>query len=212
VVLLEIRSEIYDHFHASPAGPAHFFLADNADAYAAYYTSMFLIQDTGEAIWTHMKSDFSPLPLTAYVEFWGIMQAVVIQQDAILQLCQAVVGKPAKIRTESCWTRVRDIRNLCAGHPSNRSHGVLGPQRTFLGRKFGNYREIRYELWDSSNGTTTHPHFDLRALIEGYDHEARDVLQSVLSEMRSRWPRKKAPAPPPVKLTIHFDGSPFDPI
>jgi hypothetical protein len=49
--ILDVRSTIYDQFHGSSAGPAHFFKDDNAGAYAAYYTSRYLIQDAGEAIW-----------------------------------------------------------------------------------------------------------------------------------------------------------------
>ena len=89
--ILATRGQIYDQFHGSQAGPAHFFLNENADAYAQYYTSMYLIQDTGEAAWTHMEGDFSKDPMRAYLEFWGVMQAIEIQQDAIFQLHRAAV-------------------------------------------------------------------------------------------------------------------------
>ena len=48
--LLKVRSEIYNQFDASSAGQKHFYQPVNADAYAAYYTSMYLIQDTGETV------------------------------------------------------------------------------------------------------------------------------------------------------------------
>ena len=186
--VLDVRSAIYDQFHGSSAGPAHFFRPENKDAYAAYYTSMYLIQDTGEAIWTHMKSDFSSDPMRAYLEFWGVMQAIYIQQGAIVQLHRAVVGNNPTIQANSAWSQLRDLRNRCAGHPANRTHGVLASQRTFMGRSFGNYDCIRYEMWDASTGQRSHPTFNLRQMIGDYDGEATTILKAVLSNMESRWP------------------------
>jgi hypothetical protein len=185
--ILTTRGQIYDQFHGSQAGPAHFFLNENADAYAAYYTSMYLIQDTGEAVWTHMEGDFSKDPMRGYLEFWGVMQAIEIQQDAIFQLHRAVVGDLPTISGGSAWAKLRETRHLCAGHPANRTHGVLAPQRTF-GRSFGNYSQIRDELWDARSGKTTHPVFDLRKMIVDYDTEGSGILGDVLTIMKSRWP------------------------
>lgn len=186
--LLNVRTAVYDQFHRSSAGPAFFFRSENADAYAAYYTSMYLIQDTGEAVLTHMARGFAPDPLQAYLEFWGVMQAIDIQQDAIFQVHEAVVGGPPTIQSGSAWAQLRDTRHLCAGHPAKRAHGVPAPQRTFMGRGFGTYDRIQYELWDASTGQTAHPVFNLRQMINRYDAEASAVLGGVLSAMKSRWP------------------------
>lgn len=186
--LLKVQSEIYNQFHASPAGEKHFYQPVNADAYAAYYTSMYLIQDTGETVWDHMGRGFSTDPMRAYLEFWGVMQAIEIQQDAIFEIHQAVVGSAPTIQPESSWSSLRNIRHLCAGHPANRPHGVSAPQRTFMGRSFGGYEEIQYEMWDAATGTSTHPVFNLRKMITDYDLEAKQVLDTVLSTMKSKWP------------------------
>ena len=186
--VLDVRTEIYDQFQGSSACTAHFLLPANKDAYAGYYTSMYLIQDTGEAIMDHMGRGFSQDPMRAYLEFWGVMQAIVIQQDAICQIYQAVVGHAPSIKSGSHWRQIRDKRNLCAGHPAKRAYGVPAPQRTFMGRGFGNYNCIKYELWDASTGQTTHPVFNLRQMIQAYDAEASIMLNHVLSTMKSNWP------------------------
>lgn len=187
--VLKKRSAIYDQFHGSSAGPDFFFLDANTDVYAAYYTSMFLIQDTGQAIAHHIDRGFSTNPMDAYLEFWGVMQAIVIQQDAIKELHKAVVGCSPQIDSGSSWQRLCLIRNLCAGHPAKRTHGVPAPQRTFMGRDFGTYDCIKYELWDEDTWQTTHPTFNLRQMIGDYDREASAVLDSVLITMASKWPR-----------------------
>jgi hypothetical protein len=191
--LLTIRELIYDQFHHSNAGETHFFKPENADVYAAYYTSMYLIQDTGEAILEHIETDFSENPLRAYLEFWGVMQATIIQQDAIRELHKAVIGDEPLIKQLSAWQALRDKRNLCAGHPANRSQHMPSPQRTFMGRNFGTYRNIQYELWDANAGETTHPQFDLGTLLHDYDAEASQLLGAVLDHMKMRWPVSKSP-------------------
>jgi hypothetical protein len=192
--LLSVRTGIYDQFQGSSAGKAFFFRPENADAYAAYYTSMYLIQDTGEAIFVHMAKDFSADPMQAYLEFWGVMQAINIQQDAILQMHKAVVGSARKIRLGKAWRELRNVRHACAGHPASRTHGVPGggPQRTFMGRSFGNYNVIRYELWDAITEKSRYPVINLRQMINDYDAEASAVLNDVLSTMKSKWPSSAA--------------------
>jgi hypothetical protein len=189
--ILEVHSKIYDQFHGSNAGQEHFFKNNNAEAYAAYRTAMYLIQDTGGSVQSHMKRGFSPDPLLAYIEFWGVMQAIVIQQDAIKELYEAVIGSKLKIAKESDWLKIRDARNLCAGHPAKRAHGVPATQRTFMGRHFGDYNRIQYELWDAqAPKQPTNPTFDLGAMIKAYDGEGAEALNAVLCSLITKWPKQ----------------------
>jgi hypothetical protein len=182
------QGRIYNWFHASKPAQAYFFTPANDDTYAAYYTSMYLIQDTAEAVSAHIRRGFSKEPMQAYIEFWGVMQATTIQQDAICELYKAVVGDTLKTGKLAAWNNLREKRNLCAGHPSNRSHGRPRPQRAFMGRAFGDYRSIRYEVWDAHSRKRTHPTFSLLSLIDGYAAEVEAVLLNILNEMKVRWP------------------------
>ena len=167
---------------------SHFLQPAQEDPYAAYYTSMYLIQDTGEAVCAHMQADFSTKPMQAYIEFWGVMQAIFIQQEAMRELHSAVVGNKLNTRHLPNWNAIREKRNLCSGHPSNQSHRRPAPQRAFMGRGFGNYKEIRYEVWDAQTHTATHPTFDLGSLICAYETEAEKILLDILADMKQRWP------------------------
>src|SRR6202158_707216 len=175
--ILAGQSAIYNQFHGSSAFSV---ISQRGDDYAAYYTAMYLIQDTGEAVDRHLASDFSSDPLTAYLMFWGVMQAIFIQQDAISELHRVIVGSAPPITSNSAWSKLRDKRNVCAGHPANRDRGVPASQRSFMGRSFGNYTHVTYELWDDATETTTHPSFNLQKMIDDYDKEARDLLKIVL--------------------------------
>jgi hypothetical protein len=65
-----------------------------------------------------MHGGFSRDPMRAYIEFWGVMQAIAIQQDAICELHKAVVGsRPDKDQIGPTWKDLKEKRNQCAGHP-----------------------------------------------------------------------------------------------
>jgi hypothetical protein len=55
------------------------------------------------------------------------MQAIFIQQDAIKEIYEAVIGSKLHIAEQSDWSKIRDVRNLCAGHPANRAKVLSAP-------------------------------------------------------------------------------------
>jgi hypothetical protein len=114
--ILAVRSKIYDQFHGSNAGPEHFFKDEYAEAFAAYYTPMYLIQDTGESVAAHLECGFSSDPLSTYIEFWGVMQAIFIQ-DAICELHKAVVGSQPHIQSGSNLVRNSEDQKLMCRSP-----------------------------------------------------------------------------------------------
>ena len=156
------------------------------DRYAAYSTAMSLIQDTGEAVEAHLGVDFSSEPMRAYLEFWGVMQAIFIQQDAIHELHLVIAGARPILPPNSAWASLREVGKTCGGQVANGKAAPATP-RTFMGRSFGKYERITYELWEVG-GRVRHPTFNLRRMIHDYDDEAGHILQGVLVTMRLRWP------------------------
>ena len=58
-----------------------------------------------------------------------------------------------------------------------------------MGRGFGNYNRIKYELWDARAPLQpSHPTFDLGHLIKVYDAEGAQILMVVLNTMAAKWP------------------------
>jgi hypothetical protein len=166
-----------------------FFYPANEEAYVAYYNSMYLLQDSTESLLRHRELGFNADPLLAYLEFWGVMQAVIIQQDSIAELYQIIVEKnldATEMKLEA-WLKIRNFRNVCAGHPSKKDKPKKFPLcRTFMSRKFGNYESITYELWQQGEGRS-HPQECLTALLDAYAIEAEKKLTEVLSHMKNRW-------------------------
>jgi hypothetical protein len=53
-----------------------------------------------------------------------------------------------------------------------------------MGRSFGNYERVQFELWDAHTANIIHPVFNLRRMIEAYDLGASAILPNVLTKMR----------------------------
>jgi hypothetical protein len=188
--LLTLRGKIYDQFHLSTIRNGLFFAPGNRDRFAQYEVAMLLVQDTGEALRSHRHRDFSASSMASYIEFWGVMQAVVIQQDALLQLADAL-GAP-KSSPGRAWEAIRDFRNVLAGHPAKKTSRAKGPLRAFMGRQQKSYSELTYELWDAAADRISHPQINLGSMIEDYEAEACDHLSAILEHMCQAWPQAGA--------------------
>ena len=198
--LISIRQEIYNFFSSSKDCKKFFYNPDNEERLVAYYTSMYLIDDTAESLDWHREKGFSENPLEAYIEFWGVMQAITIQQDAICELYWAIEGKRLNWKKRDdlkAWRQIRKIRNICAGHPAKKDrpkHESI--KRTFLRRNFGSYLLIEYEQWKKPKTSRkptdifeniSHPKVRLGEIIDDYSKEAGDVLNKILQSMRAQW-------------------------
>lgn len=187
----EIRTRIYDRFHRSPRIKLPFCGFEGDDDYAAYYTSMYLIQDTEDAMYWHRASGFSKNPSQAYLEYWGLMQAVIIQQDAICELYRSLAQKEIK-RMSGAWAELRTLRNMTAGHPSRTSR-AQSKTRCFMGRNFGTYDGLQYECYTISPGGTparkaiSYPRINLGQILEQYQVQAAATLYCAYREMRKKW-------------------------
>jgi hypothetical protein len=181
--ILEMRQAIYDEFQCRFD---HHKQSLSASDFAAYYTSMYLISDTGEAIWSHRENDFSSDSARAYIEIWGVLQGLSIQQDAICELHRAITKSKANLHLAFCWMELRKLRHTCAGHPAKQTHGVPDTRRTFLARGFGTYRRFTFETYDAKEDKRIHSFISLDKLLDHYDEEAAAILHSVLQYLEEQ--------------------------
>jgi len=101
------------------------------------------------------------------MKFDGILakaEALLVEHPVRTELTEAEIRPPPVTKTRVEWAQVYEP---LAGWNLNR---------------------VTYEQWDASTQTRTHPTFNLRAMIDDYDQQASQILQNVLSTMRSRWP------------------------
>ena len=180
-----IREKIYDFFHGN--NECENFFISKKEKYAAYYTSMYLLQDTSESLYVHRNKGFSNNSHEAYIELWGVMQAIFIQQDTISELYETVTLKKLNTQCLASWQEIRHLRNKCAGHPAKKDRPKSSPfTRTFMGRNFGDYTSLKYEQWEQGNGSSW-PSINLGELIDKYEIEAADKLNEILKYLKKEF-------------------------
>lgn len=187
------REKIYELFHSSNSCAKYFFDKTNEDEYAAYYTAMYLLQDSTESLWRHREEGFNNDELLAYIEIWGVLQAIIIQQDSIETIYKILTGKELKVPQGTKWFKIRNIRNLYSGHPVNRGEKKDKKQeknieRSFMGRNFGGYDELTVEVWNKKISKTEFRNIELGKIIDEYTLEASSYLQKIINIFPSKWP------------------------
>ena len=182
--IAEVREATNCEFNRRRGLRISFFQSD--DEFAGWDVCDVLIQDTSDSILEHLERNFSPNPLQAYIELWGIFQGLIIQQDSIAEMHKIIVGTMPDLSSAENWKELRSLRHTCAGHPSKRTKGVSGTRRTLFSRSFGSYEKIWFQTYESEKGESILPTVNLRRLILGYDEEASSFLSAVLFVMECR--------------------------
>jgi hypothetical protein len=186
--ILERRQAIYDYFQNNSECKKYFYDGTHKIEYVTYYNSMYLLQDSTESLFYHRNAGFSTNPHNAYLEFWGVMQAVIIQQDAIAEIFNVLTRRLLGFKTLTSWEEARSLRNICAGHPVKKDRPKTEPlTRSFMSRNFGGYGSITYEQWQEGVGIS-HPQVRLGALLDAYSIEAEEQLAVAYTAMKARWP------------------------
>lgn len=161
----------------------HALLQDTA-AWNLLCSCLDTVGDTELAIVAYEQSSNPPTVGATYLLVYGALQALFIQQDAVVNLCQALVINyvPHRLLTE-----IRNIRNDSTGHPTKRGGGK-GQAYNFIGRF--SLTKGGFDLM------TTYPddrqplfrHVSIESLIE----DQRNVLQKVLTEVLGRLKEEEA--------------------
>ncbi|MCW5959802.1 MAG: hypothetical protein KIS76_06530 [Pyrinomonadaceae bacterium] len=135
-------------------------------------SSLDVIGDTEQAFDSYLKIDEPESDGEKYLNIYGVLQALFIQQDAVTHLSEAL-GLPYTV--DPLITQIREIRNDSSGHPTKRGKG----------RAFNHISRISMER-HSFKLMTTYPNadpkftdVDVPKLIESQ----RSILQSTLSNV-----------------------------
>ncbi|MDP2918854.1 MAG: hypothetical protein Q8O43_01365 [Dehalococcoidia bacterium] len=161
----------------------HALLRDTA-AWNLLCSCLDAVGDTELAICAYEQSSNPSTVGASYLLVYGALQALFIQQDAVENLCQALVIDyvPHRLLTE-----IRDIRNDSTGHPTKRGGGK-GRAYNFIGRS--SLAKGGFDLMTTypDNRRPLFRHVSIESLIEGQ----RDIMQKVLTEVLGRLKEEEA--------------------
>ena len=159
----------------------------NSDRFEAFCAAKDNLQDTCEAIQYHMARGFSDVPSLAYIEFWGVMQALTIQRDAIRELHYAVRGhRLAGPNLPDSWLQLSEIRNQSVGHPNRKEIGEAKGVvvRCVTGREPKSYEMLI--LHYHSGKDPRHKNISLKDMITSFEIDAVSILKPLFTEIEEQ--------------------------
>lgn len=167
--ILNARRKIVDYIESNPA----WIDACSDKKFEKYCVAKDTIQDTAEALQSH--NSFSNDTGKRYLEYYGILQSVYLQQDAIMVLFNLFAPKKFDDKYPLNWEKLRDLRNNTVGHPVGRKTEPTRLNRNIISYSCVNYQRHpnrNYSSWKDKN-------INLGKLITGYEKEASKILNSV---------------------------------
>lgn len=172
----ELEQEIRD-FINSPRKRSDL-IKDSAD-WSKLCSSLDVIGDTELALDSYLQIDEPASFGEKYLNIYGVLQALFIQQDAVTHLSEAL---GLTYTVDPLITQIREIRNDSSGHPTKRGGGK--------GRAFNHISRISMER-HSFKLMTTYPNadpkftdVDVTKLIESQRSILLNTLTSVIEKLK----------------------------
>jgi hypothetical protein len=157
-------------------------LSSDAPLWAQLCSALDVIGDSELAIIAFSRKEAAPLG-EMYLLLYGLLQAVVLQQDAVLHAAKAL---------DVAWTRpseaktLRAIRNRTAGHPTSFTHGE--PRFNHIVRTSSSIKAFDLMSWSSNGDGPSSETVATAPLLA----EHRDVVISGLSTILAAELRREA--------------------
>jgi hypothetical protein len=163
----------------------HALLQDTA-AWNLLCSCLDTVGDTELAICAYEQSDNPSTVGATYLQVYGLLQALFIQQDAVVNLCKSLA---IDYTPNDLLTDIREIRNDSAGHPTKRSGGKAKAYRNnFIER--ASLKKEGFDLMTTYSDDTQpiYRHVSIESLIKGQ----RDMMQKVLTEVIGKLKEEEA--------------------
>lgn len=180
--ILEAHGQIYDHIQDFSSCGWHE-CCSRID-FERYCVAKDTVQDTAEAVMSHRAKGFTDNVYLRYVEYYGVLQAIYMQQDAIQALFELFMA-PDRINYSGLpnWQTLRDLRNDTVGHPVGKLKRLNRNQIAYDCVNYQWFTKDKQSSFKSEN-------IDLGAVLDGYNCEAGGVLQSIWTRLEAECPIK----------------------
>ncbi|MBP9891474.1 MAG: hypothetical protein KBG84_06165 [Planctomycetes bacterium] len=147
------------------------------------WASLYQIGDTELAIGAYEAAkDVEDGSGEAYLITFGLLQAMVVQQDALVELC-AIVDLPYKL--DKALLHIRHVRNGTIGHPVEHSTGGRGTAVSCLVRASLHHGHVTVARDYRNPDEYKHEDVDLIQLIQKQRHVVREKLLEIEKHLQN---------------------------
>lgn len=175
--LLSAAYRVRDLVNESRPGGQPVWKHDRFDSMCA---AMDAIEDADAALKEYAARPPGPI---GYLELYGVFQALILQQDGIRELMDAleIEGYPAD---DPYLKEIRELRNDVTGHPSRRDRGPV--VATQVARGAMTRDTVRIARHPRAGGATRFEDVAILPLLIGQERRLTSLLHDVVEAMESR--------------------------
>jgi len=105
-------------------------LSKNRALWSQCWSCLDVIEDSELAVVAYSAGEFGTSVGARYLAVYGLLQALFLQQDAVINLCESL-GLPETIDNHLRLKEIREIRSDSIGHPTKRSRKKGQPTSYF---------------------------------------------------------------------------------
>ncbi len=188
--ILEQISEIREYVNAPRK---HYGLFQNKPMFFQLSSSMDVIEDTESAINAFTNKDFGNSNKNElYLGIYGLLQAIYLQQDAVINLCDALSIKE-DLKNYPKLIEIRGIRNDSVGHPTKRDVDRKKKIHSYNFITQMSMSKGGFELLSQfSNGEHKHKFIQINELITNQHSFISDILIKVVEKLQQEEQEHKA--------------------
>ena len=141
------------------------------------------ISDTEDGILAFLDSKFEADRASLYLGVYGLLQAVYVQQDAVINLCKSLdIGE--NIKNYPRLFEIREIRNDSVGHPTKRKSKTKDGPTSY---HFIPQRSVGASGFDIismfSNGSSKYKHVDIPSIVLDQQRYISGILSKVIDKL-----------------------------
>ena len=128
-----------------------------------------------------------------FLAIYGMLQALVLQQDAVCHLVEALRTTPVRLNRHRRLDEIRNIRNWSIGHPTKIDRGDVFSHHAIARPKLGRGGFSLHSTFD--DGRQQYMYVPLPQLARLQRRVISQVLRNILAEVRAGVPIKNAEKP-----------------
>jgi hypothetical protein len=125
-----------------------------------------------------------------FLAIYGLLQALVLQQDALCHLAEALKTTPVRLNRHRRLEEIRNIRNWSVGHPTKADRGPALSHHAIARAKLGRGGFSLHSSFD--DGRSQYMYVPLPQLARLQRRVISGLLRDMLHELRAEVPIKRA--------------------
>lgn len=154
---------------------------NNLDKWNGICAAVDCLEDTQEAINQYLDSPFPSSSGGKYLYIYGLLQALFVQQDALMVIYKIIFNKNLTFNENSYpeLKKIRDIRNDCVGHPTGRGKNqLIGITRVSIEKEKFDYATYQGSEISPVQRINVNP----VALIKSQNQGIKNILEHIMKE------------------------------